>query len=171
MRMLPRKTGRARAVTALAIGLLSGGCYKYVPVETATVDPQEDVRIFVTESAAARLSGDLGVYTRSLQGRFRQEAHDSVSISVPVTRAYQGRLLDSGWQTLFLGRGEVVRVDRRELSRTRTVAASVGVVAAVAVIITSVVQILDPNPSSEEPPPPPPAPSLRPNGSLRIPVR
>lgn len=163
MSALTRKAGRAGTIAVLSIGLASTGCYRYVPVQVAAVDPQEDVRILVTESAAARLSRDLGAYTTSLEGRLRQEAHDSVSISLPVTRSYRGRVMDSGWQTLFLGRGEVVQVDRREISRARTVAAGVGAVAVFGLIINSVVQWLDPNPSGEEQPPPPPAPSIRSN--------
>ena len=168
---LTRRAGWARTIAVLSIGLASAGCHRYVPVQVAAVDPQEDVRIVVTESAAARLSPDLGLYTTRLEGRLRAEAHDSVSIAVPVTRLYQGRLLEAGRQTLFLGRGEVVRVDRRELSRARTVAVGVGVVAAFGVLVSSVVQWLDPNPSTEEPPPPPPpAPSIRPRGFVRIPI-
>ena len=164
---LARKAWRASAVAVLSIALVATGCYKYVPVQVATVDPHEDVRVLVTESAAARLSRDLGTYTTSLEGRLAQEAHDSVSVSVTVTRSYRGRLMESGRQTMFLGRGEVVQVHRRELSRARTVAAGVGAVAVVAVLIKSVVQWMDPNPSSEEPPPPPPAPMLR----FGIPIR
>ena len=165
-----RTAGGARSLVAVSIAILSSSCHKYVPVQVAAVDPQEEVRIVVTEAAAARLSRDLGLYTTSLQGRLRQEPPDSISIAVPVTRVYQGRLLDSGRQVLFLGRSEVVRVDRREISRSRTVAAGVGAVAVFALIVNSVVQWLDPNPSTEEPPPPPPpAPSIRPQGSVRVP--
>ena len=161
---------RARSAAVFSIGLVSAGCYRYVAADVATVDPQEDVRIVVTEQAAARLSPDLGMYTTSLNGRLREEAHDSLSISVPVTRAYQGRLLESGWQTLFLGRTEVLRVQRRELSRTRTVAAGVGAVAVLALVVNTVVQWIDPNPGTEESPPPPPAPSVRPSGFFPIPI-
>jgi len=168
---LIRKAGWARTLAVLSIAIASGACHRYVPVQVAAVDPQEDVRIVVTESAAARLSRDLGLYTTNLEGQLRQEAHDSVSIAVPVTRMYQGRLIDSGRQTLFLGRGEVVRVDRRELSRGRTIALGMGAVAVFGLLVNSVVQWLDPNPSTEEqPPPPPPAPSIRPQGAVRIPI-
>jgi hypothetical protein len=168
MRALARTRCRASALAVLSIWLAATGCYKYVPVQVATVDPEEDVRVVVTESAAARLSGDLGAYSTSLQGRLRQEPQDSVSISVPVTRSYQGRLIDTGWQTMFLGRGEVVQVHRREFSRARTIMAGVGAVVVVALIANSVVELMDPNPSVEEPPPPPPVPSPRLSGSVRI---
>ena len=171
MSALARKTARARAVAAFWMVLGTAGCHRFAPAEVATVDPEEDVRILVTESAATRLSSDLGVYTTSLEGRFRQEPHDSVSISVPVTRVYRGRTVDSGRQTLFLGRGEVVRVERRELSRGRTIAAAVGAVAVFAALVSGVVQWLDPNPPTDETPqPPPPAGSIRSRGSIRIPI-
>ena len=167
MTALGRQGWRSSAVSMLSIGLVASGCYKYVPVQVATVNPQEDVRVLVTESAAARLSRDLGTYTTSLEGRVGQEAHDSVSVSVTVTRAYRGRQIESGRQTMFLGAGEVVEVHRRQLSRTRTVLAGVGVVAGFALLANSVVQWMDPNPSSDEGPPPPPAPSI----GFRIPIR
>ena len=169
MSALTRKGGRA--VAAFSIALVSAGCHRYAPAEVATVDPLASVRVIITEPAARRLSSDLGVFTTSLEGRLRQEAHDSVSIAVPVTRVYQGRTVDSGWQTLFLARAEVVRVERRELSRGRTIALGVGVAAAFALLVNNVVQWLDPNPSGEEtPPPPPPAPSIRSKGTSRIPA-
>ncbi len=172
MSALTRKSGWARALAAFSLAVVSAACHRYAPAEVASVDPQESVRVIITEPAATRLSSDLGAFTRSLEGRLRQEAHDSVSISVPVTRVYQGRTVDSGWQTLFLGRGEVVRVERRELSRGRTIALGVGVVAAFTLLVNTVVQWVDPNPSGEEqPPPPPPAPSIRPHGYSRIPIR
>jgi hypothetical protein len=170
-RALDRIACRSSAVALLSIGLLATGCYKYVPVEVATVNPQEDVRVLVTESAAARLSRDLGSYTTSLDGRLAREPNDSVSIAVTVTRAYRGRLMDSGRQTMFLGRGEVVEVHRRELSRTRTVAAGLGAVAVFALLVSSVVQMLDPNPSEDGTPPPPPEPFIGITGSFRIPIR
>ncbi len=170
MRALARKVLRAGA-GVLSIGLIATGCYRYVPVQLATVDPKEDVRVFVTDAAAARLSSTLGTYSTSLDGRFAREAQDSVSVSVSVARMYRGQVMESGWQTMFLGRGEVVQVHRRELSRTRTVALGVGGVAMFALLANSVVQWLDPNPSSNEEPPPPPAPSLRLGGFFRILIR
>ena len=164
------KAGWARAIAVVSIAIVSGACHRYVAVPAAAVGPGEDVRIIVTEPAAARLSRDLGLYTTSLEGQLRQEPYDSLSIAVPVTRAYQGRLLESGRQTLFLGRGEVVRVERRELSRSRSVAVGVGAVAVLALLVGAVVQWGDPNPSGEEPPPPPPAPSIGPRAVVRIPI-
>ncbi|HKS06818.1 MAG TPA: hypothetical protein VJR92_10930 [Gemmatimonadaceae bacterium] len=160
-----------RCVAVLVVGLAATGCYKYVPVQVGAVNPRADVRVVVTESAAARLSKDLGTYTTNLDGRVARELHDSVSVSVPVTRTYRGALMDSGWQTLFLGRAEVVQVHRRKLSRVRTVAASVGTAAVLALVVKSVVQWADPNTSNEEPPPPPPAQRVRFSASLRFPIR
>ena len=54
---------------ALLLGVVSG-CYEYVPVRPDVVPPTEDVRVKVTDAAAARLVKELGTYTSELDGRF-----------------------------------------------------------------------------------------------------
>jgi hypothetical protein len=110
----------------------------------------------VTEQAAVRLVKDFGAYLTSLEGQFTREGQDSVSVTVPVNRAYGIVSLEGGRQTLFLGVKEVVGVRRREFSRSRTVAVSVGSVVVFAAIVAGVAQWGDPNSDVVEPPPPPP---------------
>jgi hypothetical protein len=152
----PGRTGAARIVARCLLGLTLCGCYSYVPVELATVRPAEFVRVDVTEQAAVRLVKDFGAYLTSLEGQFSREGTDSVSVTVPVSRDYRGVSLEGGRQTLFLGLQEVIGVRRREFSRGRTVAVSVGSLVVFAAIVAGVAQWGDPNSEVVEPPPPPP---------------
>jgi len=146
------------AAARCLMGLTLCGCYNYVPVDLASVRPAEYVRVEVTEQAAVRLVKDFGAYLRELEGQVARAGSDSVSVTVPVGRDYRGVALEGGRQTLFLGLGEVTGVRRREFSRSRTVAASVGSLVVFGLIAAGVAQWGDPNSEVVEPPPPPPPP-------------
>lgn len=146
----------------LLAGVVSGGCYRYVPVPLTAVESKEEVRVHVTEDAAARLSKDLGAFSTELDGKFAREGQDSVSIGVPISQMYRGATIGTTTQMLFLGRSEVLEVRKREFSPARTVLLSAGTVVGFGLLAAAVVQLVDPNgPSQDQPPPPPPAPSRR----------
>jgi hypothetical protein len=147
----------ARVVLLLAV-LTTGGCYTYVTVPVSAVRPDEEVRVRVTEAAAARLVGEFGAYTAQYDGNLTPaRVADSLSLTVQIGRAYRGMALENARQTLYLGPGELVEVRRRRLSRERTALVSAGVLVGFVLLTRSVVQLFDPNPDPDEPPPPPPA--------------
>lgn len=154
-----------------------GACYRYVPISPTTVAPNDEVRIHVTDDAAARLSKDLGAFVTEIDGRFAPQAHDSVSIAIPIERQYHGMTVGTTSQVLYLGRSEVVDVRKREFDRARTIVVSAGAVVGFGLLAAGIVQLADPNPDSQEqPPPPPPSPSRFPAGhrvtnfTIRIPI-
>ena len=142
------------------IAVLLGGCYSYVPIDIAAVRPAEYVRVEITDTAAVRLVKDFGAYLTALEGQVAREGTDSLSVTVPVGRDYQGVALEGGRQTLFLGLKEVRGVRRREFSRGRTVAAGVGTLILFGAVVAGVAQWGDPNSEINEPPPPPPPSGL-----------
>jgi len=167
---LRRRAAHGRAVAAAGLlGLTLGGCYSYVPIDLASVRPEEHVRVEVTEPAATRLVKDFGVYLTHLEGQVAREGSDSVSVTVPVGRDYRGVALEGGRQTLFLGLREVVGFRRREFSRSRTVVVSVGALVAFGAIAAGVAQWGDPNNDVIDPPPPPPPPGAALVFRFRIP--
>lgn len=155
-----------RGIAAGALlALANGACYHYVPVSPGTAAADEEVRVRITRSAAARLVDDLGVYSTEIDGKISSRGVDSLEVAVPITRAYQGVTMDSTSQLLMLGKSEVVDVRRSELSRGRTILASAGVVAGFVLLVHAIVQITNPNPGADGtlPPPPPPNGSLAPS--------
>jgi hypothetical protein len=166
-----RRIGAALLVVSSA----STACYSYVPIPIASAGPQEDVRLRVTEDAAARLAKDLGVYSTEIDGQLARETRDSVSVGVPVDRTYRGTTIGTTTQTIYLGRSEVVEVRKREFSRSRTVLLSAGTLVGFGLLAVGISQLVDPNgPSQDQPPPPPPVtPVRRPLGhhlGIRIPI-
>ena len=165
---------RRRAAAALLIaGIANAACYTYVPVSIGSVDSKGEVRVRVTETAAARLSKDLGAFSTEIDGEFAQQGPDSVSLGVAIDRQYRGTTVGTTTQLLFLGRSEVVEVRKREFSRSRTVLMTAGTLVGFGLLAAGITQLTDPNGPSDDKPPPPPAPLRRPSGyhiTVRIPI-
>lgn len=155
---------QARALwLLLAAAPLSGGCYRFVPVEPAVVQPQEEVRVRVTDDAAVRLAREFGRITSELDGQLMPGRADSVEVSVWIGRNYPGTQFENVKQTVVLGRQELVEVQRRQLAPGRTVLVTAGTVAIFAVLVKQLIQQEDPNtPPRDDGTNPPP-------GMIRIP--
>jgi hypothetical protein len=153
---------RSRAVVGLAlVGLASGGCFTYAPVAFESVKSNENVRVRVTDDAAARLSKDLGAFATELDGELAPQPHDSVSIGVSIDRAYRGVTVGTTTQQLYLARSEIIEVQRRQFSKSHTVLMSAGIAVGFGVLAAGIVQLVDPNGPSDSQPTPPPPPQLR----------
>jgi hypothetical protein len=154
------------------VGSAVSGCYNYVPIELGAASQQEGVRLRVTESAAARIAPELGVFSTEIDAQFARDGADSISVGIPVDRTYRGSTIGTSTQTLFLARSEVVEVRRREFSRSRTILVSAGTLVGFGILAAGITQLVDPNgPSSDSPPPPPPPGQRLPRGHYRFTVR
>jgi len=155
-------------------GLANAGCYSYVPVSFQAVESKEEVRLRVTDDAAARLLKDLGTYTTEIDGQLAPQGRDSVSLGVSIDRAYRGISVGTTTQTIYLARSEVAEVRRRQFSRSRTILVSAGVVAGFSALAVGIVQLVDPNGPPDDQPTAPPPPALRrprgPHIGVRIPI-
>lgn len=160
-RALRWRTAGALLVAALA----SSACYRYVPVSPSAVPPNQTVRVEITQAAALRLGGDLENFPTELDGTLSLRGPDSLAVTLPVVRQYQGVMLDSATQVVVIGKGDVVDVRRSQFSRGRTILTTVGVLAGFALLAHGIVQLTNPNPGTDQTPPPPPPP----NGMLRHP--
>ena len=165
---------RWRTIGALLMAAANAACYRYAPVPLGAAPASSEVRVRVTEAAAARLSPDLGAFTTEIDGQIAPQGTDSVSVAVPIERAYRGVTVGTTTQTLFLGRSEILEVRKRELDRGRTTLVTAGVVVGFALLAAAVVQLADPNPDSQDGPAmPPPTPTRIPRWhgfTVRIPV-
>jgi hypothetical protein len=166
---------RAGQISALLVaGVVNAGCYSYVPISLGAVAPKEEVRVRVTDGAAARFAKDLGVFSTEIDGQFAREGADSISLGVAVDRTYRGTTIGTTTQVLLLGQSEVVEVRKREFSRSRTALVTAGTLVGFGVLAVGITQLVDPNgPSQDQPPPPPPTPVRRASGHrlvVRIPI-
>jgi len=169
------KRARSRAVVALVLaGLANAGCFTYAPVALESIQPKTDVRVRITDDAAARLLKDLGTFTTELDGEIAHEGRDSVSIGVSIDKEYRGVTVGTTTQQLFLARSDVLEVRQRQFSKARTIVVSAVTVVGFGVLAAGVIQLVDPNgPSDTQPTPPPPPAQLRrprPHFAIRIPI-
>lgn len=162
-----------RTIGALLVAAAANGaCYRYAPITLDAAASSDEVRVRVTDDAAARLSRDLGTFATEIDGKVVPQDRDSVSITVPIERAYRGITVGTTTQTLFLGRSEVLEVRRREFDRVRTTVVGAGAVVGFGLLAAAVVQLADPNPESQDgPPAPPPSPTRMPPPGYRLRIR
>jgi hypothetical protein len=172
-----RGRGRRRrqlVATLLLAAAANAACYSYVPVSFSSVDTKEDVRLRVTEDAAVRLVKEVGAFSTELDGQLAPEGRDSVALGVTIDRTYRGATIGTATHTLILARSEIVEVRRREFSKSRTTALTIGTLVGFGALAVGIVQLVDPNgaPGGDIIPPPPPA-VRRPSGfqfRLHIPI-
>ena len=153
---------RSRAVVGLVLaGLLNGGCFTYAPTRFESIQPKDDVRLRVTDDAAARLSKELGAFSTEIDGEMSPEGRDSVALGVSIDRSYKGMSVGTTTQTLVLARAEILEVRKRQFSKTRTVLMSAGTVVGFGLLAAGISQLLDQNEPNDGQPTNPPPPQLR----------
>lgn len=145
----------------LLLGLVGSGCYRYASVPLSAAPGTGEVRVRLTDAAAVRLSPALGAYSNALDGQLSLNGGDSVALAVTTNREYRGVVLDSATEVFHLGRVDVADVQRRELSRGRTVALAAGTLAGFVLLTRAIVQLTNPNPGTDESLPQPPPPQTR----------
>jgi hypothetical protein len=117
---------------------LLAACYTYVPVVGETPSPGEQVRVQLSQDQAVRLSERTGHTIRRLEGRVFRAEPDSLTLDVGWGAVYAGTMFEGRRDTLSFHRGDLLEVDRRELSRGRTALVSAGFVALVTTIVLGI---------------------------------
>lgn len=142
----------------LLVALLAcAGCVHYAPVELASVPPNEEVRVSVTDEGAVRLARHLGRITEDVTASVAPRGGDSISVTIWLGKNYPGTQFESVHETIVLPRHEVAALRFRKLSVWRTAAVSAAVLVGFALLTDRIFQIGDPNPPRDDEVPPPPS--------------
>lgn len=122
-----------RAVSAV---LVATGCYGYVPMSESRLSAGAEVRVHLTPSGAADLAREIGPRVAAVDGRVLDYRPDSgVRVAVTQLRSMGGE--QTAWQgdaPLVIPPSAIASIERRQLARGRTLAASTGATAALAAI-------------------------------------
>lgn len=121
----------------LALGLLLAGCFGYVPVTGDDPTPGSSVRLRLSNPAAVELSDRVGHVVRSVEGPLVGATADSLAVDVGWRALYAGTVFEGRRDTLSFHRTEVLEMDERKLSRTRTGLLGAGFIAAAILVIRS----------------------------------
>lgn len=129
-------------VTGLALVLVAllSGCYHYVPVVGEDPSPGQEVRLRLDSPTSAQFSDRMGRTVRSVEGPLVGLTPDSLVVDVGWGAFYAGTVFEGRRDTLRFERSQLLEVDRKEFSRTRTGVLAAGfavvVVAAIRAITT-----------------------------------
>jgi hypothetical protein len=114
---------------ALLLVALATGCYAYVPMVGEDPSPGEDLRVRLATPAAVELSDRVGRPIRAVEGPLVQLTPDSLTVDVGWGAIYAGTVFEGRRDTLQFHRSQVLEVDRREFSRTRSGILAAGLIA------------------------------------------
>lgn len=122
---------------ALALVLVFVGCFAYVPVTGEDPSTGSDVRLRLSNPAAVELSDRVGTVVRSVEGPLVGATPDSLVVDVGWRALYAGTVFEGRRDTLSFHRTEVLEIDQRQLSRTRTGLLGAGFIAAAILVVRS----------------------------------
>lgn len=123
--VLPQPEIRMSRALLVALTVLIGGCYRYVPARVGGVSEGTEVRLHVSSEGARRIEAVMGRESREVAGVLERWAEDVViSVRVPASEGVTDRALRN---RIVLSPAEVVAIDVRERDRTRTAVLTAGI--------------------------------------------
>ena len=126
---------------AVALGaaiLCTAGCFRYIPTEVAAIPDGERVRVHLTRAGQLDLPELTDPVGGPVQGTLVRRADDRIFLRVPVAVRREGFLQSNIGQDAAIPFSEIVQIERRQLSRSRSglmVAGTAGFAAMVVLVI------------------------------------
>jgi hypothetical protein len=121
--------------------------------------PGEEIQLVLSGPASSGITPAAMMGETRVMGDLVGVSEDSVAVSVWIGQAYRGTPFEPAHQTYSFPRVELVRMERRQISKTRTALTAVGVLAGIYVLIDRLDFLEDPNPGppgeDNDPPPNP----------------
>ncbi len=129
---------------------LTGACYTYAPIGTASVRPGMSVRAHISATASDRLAPLISTDSRVVTGTVIDAGAESMIVEVPImVQAGVGSTFETIHQRVSLTPADLVELEARKLDRTRTGL----IVGAAAVVAAGALKgLLDSGPGTDRPP-------------------
>lgn len=115
-----------RHLAAVLVLSTTTGCFNYVPTEIGAVPPGESVRLFLTRAGVDAIN-EAGnedalntLFEPVLSGEFVRRTDADLYVRVPTVRRQVGFHSAQLGQDIRVPAGEVVQIERQELSRAKT---------------------------------------------------
>ena len=126
----------------LMAGLVSTGCYNYVPTQVEAAPPGEEVRLHVTRDGARELAEvtDVVGAVPEVRGRVIGRDQSDLLLRVPVVQRWEGMSNSGLGQTIRVPTDEILSVERRELDGVMTAVLVTGGVAAATAVLLGVIE-------------------------------
>jgi len=120
--MLPLVERRLLVLRWFTIGTLLAaalGCYRYVPTTLDAVQAGDHVRAVLSPEAQRDLQDRVGIDVSILEGKLLDDG-DRVVVSMPTVKLASAFGAQSLHQNIDVQRGQIARVDVRQLDKFRT---------------------------------------------------
>jgi hypothetical protein len=141
------RLGRAAGTAALLlVASAATGCAKYVPVDLAAVQPDDDVRVRFTEEGTMRLAPAFGRIIQQVEANVEARGADSMTVSLWIGRNHPGTPFANVRQVVPVGNRDVLSLHRREFDVGRSVLTGVVVAGTLVLVARQVGFREDPNP-------------------------
>ena len=152
---VPATVRRRTILFPLCLALSVSGCFRMINVDPDVVGRNEDLRVHLTPVAADRVAREFGTTGSRLVGRLAPAGQDSLALDTWLGQIYTDASLATSRLVIPLHRGEVIEVQRRELSVKRTVLASVVGAGMIALILSRTSLFVAETPDDDDDTPPP----------------
>ena len=115
-----------RHFAAVLVLSTTTGCFNYVPTEIGAVPPGESVRLFLTRAGVDAIN-EAGnedalntLFEPVLSGEFVRRTDADFYVRIPTVRRQVGFHSSQLGQDIRVPAGEIVQIERQELSRAKT---------------------------------------------------
>lgn len=126
-----------------AASLVGSGCYTYTPISHDLAPVGEEVRVVVTRAGAGELADEMQLEAAAPVLRGRVTGHEPGVLLLRVPRPSNPSMSPSGVELAQIARlpvGEVLSIERRDMSTGRTLAALGAIVGATTFLVLGIME-------------------------------
>jgi hypothetical protein len=110
----------SRITLPLAVALLTGGCYNYLPLRRSEIPPSTYVAVTLTESGSEELAQYIGPNVLVVRGRFLSATDRGLVLSVATVENRRGDVFEWKGESVAIP-GELVRaIEQRQSAVGKT---------------------------------------------------
>jgi hypothetical protein len=121
------------ALLGMSVWFMLAGCYRFVPIEGATPDRGQEVRLTLSDEGSVRMAALIGPRISAIDGRVLEPGDTAIVLAVQAVVAQSGRSMNWSQERLTVPRSAVSSIRTRTLDRKRSwIVAGLSVVGAIA---------------------------------------
>ncbi|MSR36823.1 MAG: hypothetical protein EXR95_09335 [Gemmatimonadetes bacterium] len=130
---------RRRAIAVLSAAALQAGCFTYVPTRLADVRAGQEVQIHLTPRAQVELSQQGSRVEEAVQGVLSSRQNNTLLLKIPIGTQQAGFFRSNIERDLSIAEPDVLGIDLRQFSPSRTALLVGGATGGAALLIVTII--------------------------------
>jgi hypothetical protein len=130
---------RRRAIALLCAAALLSGCFSYVPATLGTIPVGQQVQVHLSPRAQVELSQSGTRVESAVKGTLAERRDNQILLKVPIATDREGFFRSDIERDLSVAETDIVGIELRQFSGSRTALAVGGAVGAGALIVITVI--------------------------------